>query len=190
MIRSFLAFELPIDIKRAVKLVSGEVGRSLPDLRRVKVDNIHLTVVFIGNIREEDLPPIQLAVERACLRFGPFDVSVSGIGVFPNIRRPRVLWLGLDGEIERLSFLKDELHKQLKPFGLKEEKRRFRPHLTLARFRKPEKGGTDLESILERHKDLSGPVDQIDELILFKSDLRPDGAHYTKLKSWVLRGER
>ncbi|MFC1867433.1 RNA 2',3'-cyclic phosphodiesterase [Thermodesulfobacteriota bacterium] len=190
MIRSFLAFELPNDIKRTVKQVSEEIRRSTLDVRRVKVDNIHLTVVFIGNIRAEDLSVIQVAIEKACFRFGPFDISAIGIGAFPNTRRPRVLWLGLDGEIKRLSSLKDELHKQLKPFGLKEEKRSFKPHLTLARFRKLRKGGKELDDIIRRYKDLNGPVNHIDELILFKSELRPEGAKYTKLKSWLLTGER
>ena len=98
-IRSFLAFEIPPDMKEAITGVLEEIRRSNLDIRWVKVDNIHLTVVFIGSIREEDLPEIRAAVGPVCSRYGPFDISLKGPGFFPNARRPRVIWIGLDGDL-------------------------------------------------------------------------------------------
>lgn len=187
VIRSFLAFKLPPDIKREVQLILEDVRRSDLNAKWVKVDNIHLTVVFMGDIREEDVPAIREEIKGASLGSGPFNISLKGMGVFPNARRPRVLWLGLDGEIERISSLRDRLQEQLQPFGIKKEKRPFRPHLTLGRFRKPGRGGSRLGDIISQYKDLEGPICPLEELILFKSELRSQGAIYTKLDSWIFK---
>jgi 2'-5' RNA ligase len=185
-IRSFLAFELPPGIKDMVTRVSEEVMRSSLNVRWVNVDNIHLTVVFMGNIRSEDIPEMGEAIAEVCSGFGPFDISLKGLGVFPNARRPRVLWLGLNGDIEKMASLRDRLQEMLRPFGIKEEKRTFKPHLTLGRFRTPGKMAPGLEDIIARYKGLESPICRMGELILFMSELKPGGAEYTKIKSWPL----
>ncbi len=190
MIRSFLAFELPLDIKRGVHRVLADIRGSIRNVRWVDADNIHLTVVFMGNIFEDLIPSINEAVEKVCLRYGSFEVSLSGLGAFPNSKRPRVIWLGLQGNTERMSIFKNSLHKQIKPFGIKEEKRPFKPHLTLGRFRNPTPGDSSLDNFIAKYKDLSSAECRMDELIFFKSDLKPGGAVYTKLKSWPLSGQR
>ncbi len=189
-IRSFLAFELPWDIKNIVARVSGELRNSPLDVRWVKVDNIHLTVVFMGTIQMKDLKAIGDEVQKVCLKHGSFDVLLKGMGVFPNRRNPRILWLGLDGDLERMSYFRDALQKNLTSFGIKEEKRSFKPHLTLGRFRKSNKKGSQLDELQLNYKDLMSPVCSLKELILFKSDLKPAGAVYSKLESWPLLGER
>lgn len=191
-IRSFLAFELPPDMKRIVSHISGEIGKSTLDVRRVKVENIHLTMVFMGNMKEEDIDPIGDEVQKVCLRYRPFDVSLKDVGCFPDRRNPRVLWLGFHGDTERMSGFRDELQRQLKHFGIKEEKRRFTPHLTLGRFRKAYKRDPLLDELLLTltRKNVTSPVCALDALILFKSALRPGGAEYTRLGSYPLRGEQ
>ena len=187
-IRSFLAFELPHGIKDMVTKVSEEVMMSSLNVRWVKVDNIHLTVVFMGSIRSEDIPEMGEAIAEVCGGFGPFDISLKGLGVFPNSRRPRVLWLGLYGDLERMASLRDKLQEMLRPFGIKEEKRALRPHLTLGRFRTPGKRAPGLEDIIAQYEGLESPVCRMDELILFKSELKSRGAEYIKLRSWPLTG--
>lgn len=187
-IRSFLAFELPVDIKRIVARVSGEIRNSIRDVRWIKVDNIHLTVAFLGNIQTEEITAVGDAVREVCLGFGPFNISLKGIGVFPNSRNPRVLWIGLDGDSKRMSHFRDALQKQLKPFGVKEEKRKFNPHLTLGRARK-RKMDFHLDDITSRYNNVISPVCTIHELIFFKSDLKPGGAVYTKLESFGLTND-
>lgn len=189
-IRSFLAFELPVDIKRIIMAVSEDV-RQLPlNVRWVNVTNIHLTIVFMGNVQEEQIKPIQDTVKDVCQGYGPFSIAVKGIGVFGSRRNPRVLWIGLDGAIDRMGYFRDDLQKGLKPFGIKEEKRRFKPHLTLGRFRKGAITGAHLDDLLSKYPDLTSPECTIEELILFKSDLKPGGAVYSKLNGWPLTGKR
>lgn len=189
-IRSFLAFELPLEIKNTVARVSGELRQSSLNARWVKVDNIHLTVVFMGNIETEDIPAIARGVQEVCQTFGPFDLSLKGIGCFPSRRNPRVLWLGLDGDLEPMSEFRDALQEHLTGFGIKEEKRKFKPHLTLGRFRKPKRMDFKEDQLLSKYEDLSSSVYSLKELILFKSDLKPTGAVYTKVEAWPLTGDR
>jgi 2'-5' RNA ligase len=188
--RSFLAFELPLEIKNVVARVSEELRQSTLNARWVKVDNIHLTVVFMGNIETEDIPAIAGGVKEVCQAFGAFDLSLKGIGCFPNRRNPRVLWLGLDGDLEPMSEFRDALQGHLTDFGIKEEKRKFKPHLTLGRFRKPKKMDSKEDQLLSKYEDISSSVCSLKELILFKSDLKPTGAVYTKVEAWPLKGDR
>jgi 2'-5' RNA ligase len=189
-IRSFLAFELPVEIKKTVSLVSGKMRESRLDVRWVRLNRIHLTVVFLGNVLEENLERIATQVGRACKLYGKVDVRLNGAGVFPNRRRPNVLWLGLAGDVERLGRLRDDLQTPLASFGVKLERRAFKPHLTLGRFRRGGKPGPDLDALLEEHRDLESPWGTLSELVLFKSDLKSSGAVYTKLNAWPLTGER
>ena len=189
MIRSFLAFELLPDMKKIVNRVSDRLRVSTIKARWVRKDNIHLTIVFLGDIHEDQVPLISQAIKKVCSRYGPFHVSLKGLGAFPNTRRPRVIWLGLGGDLEQMSFFKKALEKHLKPFGVKEEKRSFKPHLTLGRFRKPYSGDSELDNFVARYKDLSSSECLLEKLVLFKSDLKPSGAEYIKLESWPLLGK-
>ena len=189
-IRSFLAFELPVDIKKIIKAVSDD-ARELPlNVRWVNVSDIHLTIVFMGDIQEEQIKPIQDIIKDVCHGYGPFSIAIKGIGFFGSRRNPRVLWIGLDGAIDRMACFKDDLQKGMKPFGIKEEKRRFKPHLTLGRFRKDARTGSHLDDLLSRYHDLKSPDGIIEELVLFKSDLQPGGAVYSRLNGWPLIGKR
>jgi len=185
-IRSFLAFELPEEFKRLISRTSGEMKKSSLDIRWVKVGNIHLTVIFIGDMATEHLDPMGKSISEVCQEHDPLNIAINGAGVFSSRRNPRVLWIGLDGEIDRMAAFRDALQKKLKPYGIKKEKRPFNPHLTLGRFRKGAKSGVHLDNLLLAYKDLTGPACTLRELALFKSDLKPGGAVYTKLNAWPL----
>ena len=187
-IRSFLAFELPPDIMGVISHASGDMKNTPLNLRWVKPGNIHLTMVFMGNVPRENLKPIEQAAADVCRRYGPFKVFLDGTGVFGSRRNPRVLWARLNGDLERMSRFRDELQKDLEPFGIKQERRRFKPHLTFGRFRKGAKTGSDLDELLSRYQDLASPTCPLKELVLFKSDLKPAGAVYTRLNAWPLTG--
>ena len=187
-IRSFLAFELPEEFKKIVSRASGEMKKSPLNVRWVKVGNIHLTVVFIGDMATEQLDPMGKNISEVCQEHAPFNIAINGAGVFSSRRNPRVLWIGLDGDIDRMAAFRDALQNKLKPFGIKEEKRLFNPHLTLGRFRKGAESGVHLEDLLLKYKDLASPERALRELALFKSDLKPGGVVYTKLNAWPLDG--
>lgn len=185
-IRSFLAFELPGDIKNEVARISSGAKNTGLDAGWVKPGNIHLTMVFMGDMAERNMVDIISSTGNALKDIAPFEISLSGMGVFPDIRRPRVLWLGLKGDLERLSTLRDRLQAPLEPFGVEQEKRPFTPHLTLARFKRAVKDAALLKNVIEKYSDITGPEGRLDELILFKSDLRQGGSVYTKIHAWPL----
>ena len=185
-IRSFLAFELPDDIKSILTRVSGEIRESSLDVRWVRPESIHLTVIFMGDVQSEQIPSMGASLGAVCANHVPFTISLRPMGCFPNSRNPRVIWLGIDGDLERMSRFRDDLQRILSPFGIKEEERAFRPHLTLGRFKKPAKRQTEMEQMLAKYSELSSPARILKELFLFRSDLKPDGAVYTKMLSWRL----
>lgn len=189
-IRSFLAFELPPEIREKIGEVSTELQKLTLPIRWVKVTNIHLTMIFLGYVDEDKIDDIKEKVNLVVQRFSIFQTRLNGIGVFPNWRKPRVIWIDLGGEIERLSTLREELQTGLKVLGFKPEKRPFAPHLTIGRFKGLLDRDEELKSILDRYHDLSGDLQYLNELVLFKSDLKPDGPVYTKMATWQLRVEK
>ena len=187
-IRLFLAFELPEEIREIIDEVSKEAGRLAPEVRLVRVENIHLTVVFLGSVEESVVPRVE---EVACLACGgshPFDVSLHGLGFFGDIRNPRVLWVGMNGDIKGMSCLRNDLQKGLAPFGVKKETRPFTPHLTLGRFRKEARSIKHLKGMLDQYRELTSPVGTLNKLTLFRSDLTRNGAVYTRINRWSLGG--
>jgi 2'-5' RNA ligase len=187
-IRSFLAFEQPAEIRDILVQVSAVLRKSRLDARWVKPENIHLTIHFLGNIRSESVQAMEEPIQKLCLTYAPFHISLRGMGCFPHSRNPRVLWIGLEGDLERMGRLRDSLQDRMRAFGVKEEKRPFKPHLTLGRFRSANRAHRELEDILAEYRDLTGPVSTLSKLVLFRSDLAPGGAVYTRLKSWPLTG--
>lgn len=187
-IRSFLAFEQPPEIRETLVRVSAELRKGGLDVRWVKPENIHLTVHFLGNVRDEDLETLEGPLQKLCLTYGPFPISLKGMGCFPNNRNPRVIWIGLEGDLERMSRFRDALQAALKPLEFRVEDRAFRPHLTLGRFRGGARGG-ELDRTLDRYRELASPASVLRELILFRSDLRPTGSVYTRLRAWPLTGK-
>ena len=187
-IRSFLAFELPLEVEAVVTRVSDELKQSSLDAKWVKPGNIHLTVVFMGDIETDEIPAIKEEVGKVCLTYGAFDISLKGLCCFPHTRKPRVIWVGLDGDLERMSLFRDALQERIIPFGIKEEKRRFKPHLTLGRFRKPKRTSSEELELLSRYGDVTSSAHSLTELVLFRSELKPGGARYTRLGVWPLSG--
>ena len=188
-IRSFLAFELPEEIRNILRLVLDDVRKIPLDIRLVKVYNIHLTVVFLGNITTKNLNRLHKIVKKVCHGYGPFNISLKGAGIFGGRRNPKVLWVGLTGDIEMMSHFRDTLQRQLNPFGVKPEKRRFKPHLTIGRFRKSTSIDARLDKLLSGYESLTSQECTLGKLVLFKSNLTPSGAVYTSLNSYHLEGE-
>ncbi len=187
-IRSFLAFDKPDIIRSTLEEVSGDLSRSDLDVRWVKIESIHLTIVFLGSVPAEDLEAMHHPLAETCAEFAPFSISLKGLGCFPHTRNPKVIWVGIEGDTERMARFRDRLQARLVQFGIREEKRPFRPHLTLGRFNRFRKMDRELERYLEKYRDLAGPLCSLGELVLFKSELRRGGSIYTPLKSWPLTG--
>ena len=179
-VRAFIAIEmhpLVMDIIRRSQqmLRSGDIH-----LRWVRPENIHLTLRFLGDISTDAIDGIRYALEQAAANTPSFFLRVKGAGVFPSPARPRVVWLGLDGQLHLLEELYGRLSTLLSEQGISLENRPFRGHLTIGRAR----GRLDAERLKSRLAELraieSRPF-QADRLCLFKSDLTPRGAIYTPL---------
>jgi len=181
LIRSFLAIEIPRTILKKIEEVQDDLKSSRADVRWVNPEKIHLTLKFFGNIDESRIDPIVKSIERPTQTISPFSLKVRGVGAFPHLKNPRVIWMGLvDGKEVLVSFQK-QLEKELEKIGFEPEERAFHPHLTLGRM-KSSKGREELAGRMERHKEEEFGNFQVERVVLFKSDLKPTGPIYTPLR--------
>ncbi len=180
-IRAFLAIEPPKDILRKISDIQDRLKKLFPmDIRWVKPEGMHLTLKFLGDVPEKDALNISSASGEASSAVGPLAFSVSGLGVFPDIRRPRVVYLEIKGDTDKLESFQKRLESVLAGIGFPEEQRPFRAHLTLGRV-KSAKGVSELAKEMEKGNTYTAGEFTATELCLFKSDLTPHGAVYTKL---------
>ena len=180
MIRSFIAIEIPEETKAMIADVQQELKKSGAGVRWVKPGSMHLTLKFLGNIRPEQVDDIAAAVAQEVRSESVLTLQAEGLGGFPSQRKPRVIWVGLEGEVQRLSRIQARVEIGLEPFGFAREKRPFRPHLTIGRV----KDRRRLQHLVDAMSALELPQFNsfdADEIILYKSDLRPTGAIYTRL---------
>ena len=148
-----------------------------PDVRWTRPDNIHLTLKFLGDIEEGKADIIAERIEAICKGRLAFKLSVSGTGVFPNSRSPRVLWAGIELNDEIIAFQKG-IEEAMASLGFEPEKRRFSPHLTLGRFRSSRAKQALLDKLDSARENIFGIMD-VNSVLLMRSDLGPGGAKYT-----------
>jgi len=179
-IRSFVAIEIPGEVKTFLSDMSRRLKGFGGDVRWTRPEGIHITLKFLGNINPDLVGDLRDALTPVCARQMPFALSVLGTGGFPDMRRPRVLWAGLNDPDQALVPLAAQVDSALEPLGIAREKRPFNPHLTLARF-KSLKRSSDLIQAVTRMAGIEGPAFTAHEATLFQSILRPTGAEYTAL---------
>lgn len=180
-LRSFLALDTPDEIRKEIGTAQDRLKRIIQgDIRWVRPEGVHLTLKFFGNISGSDAANISDAVGRAAAGIRPFALAIGGVGAFPDPHRPRVLYLGMTGDVERLVAFQKGLEQALSMIGFPREERPFRPHLTLGRIRNP-RGLIGLAGVLEKEESYAAGQFTASGLGLFKSDLTPRGAIYTRL---------
>jgi 2'-5' RNA ligase len=180
-IRSFLAVDPPREIIDAIGMIQDRLRKNIQgDIRWVRPQGIHLTLKFFGTIAESDVANISRVVEDTTSTIAPFTLGIKRVGAFPDVKRPRVLWLGMDGDVDILIRLQKEVDAELHKYGFEKEDRPFRPHLTLARIKDP-RGLIGLAKIMEKRENYEAGSFSAAGLNLFKSELTPKGAVYTKL---------
>ncbi|MCY4612850.1 MAG: RNA 2',3'-cyclic phosphodiesterase [Nitrospira sp.] len=181
-LRTFLAIDLPSTLQSAIGENIRPVQRELPGLSWSKHENLHLNLKFLGDTAESQVDRIRLVVEPAISHVSPFVIACEGFGVFPNDRSPRVLWIGLGGDLDSLAALAECIDRAVVPLGFPQEDRPFRPHLTVGRVKKDHREVGRVMSTLDVFTAPfpcgSLPVERVS---LFKSDLRQTGPIYTKL---------
>jgi RNA 2',3'-cyclic 3'-phosphodiesterase len=190
-LRCFVAVELDPRTRAELARLQDVLRRatSLP-AKWVAPEGIHLTLCFLGEISQERVVPTGQAIAATCAEFGPFELELAGLGVFPNPQRPQVLWVGLNGQTAELARLQKALEARLIPMGYHPENRPFSPHLTLARLR-PEilpAACQELAAALSRTPVPPGRKISVTAVSLIKSTLTPAGAIYTRLSTARLGG--
>ena len=189
MLRAFVAVELDASLRQALAQVQATLRYQLqltvgPDVRIqwVKPESIHLTLKFLGDIPEEQASDIQAALVRVVGGHSRFTVDVEGLGVFPDVRAPRVVWVGLTDHVDTLTRLAADVETGLAALGFPPEARPFNPHLTLARIKERSRDvGQALSTGGVLTQDARLGALPVAALSLMKSDLQPSGSVYTQL---------
>jgi 2'-5' RNA ligase len=189
-VRCFVAIELPEEVKAGLRDIQAKLrsGSQAP-VKWVDPYGVHLTLKFLGGVDGDKIAPISAAMAEAAEGVSPFSLKVEGLGAFPNLRRVQVVWVGVSGEVDKLASLQQRIENNLVRLGFAPEKRRFAPHLTLARVR-------DQASPAEREglgQLIAGTGFEVSysfpvaEVSLMKSQLTREGALYSRLSAAALK---
>ena len=187
-IRVFLAIELDPLIQDAFDRFQDQAGSILP-VKWVSPQSIHLTIKFIGDIDQQQVPIIQEELQEIAQTTQPFRLTIKGLGGFPSLHRPRIFWAGVSGEVDHLEVFVACVETAMNTLGYIQEERPYHPHLTLSRIKSNSREiGRMLEtSDLLKQEWVFGEL-LVDRLCLFQSQLTPNGARYSKLWDLPFQG--
>lgn len=183
MIRAFIAVNLAPVIIEEIAKVQFALQTVKGDIRWTRVEGWHLTLKFLGDIAPAQVAPILQTLQKALQAQPPLRVVAQGLGAFPNLKRPRVVWAGIQGvELQTLS---EKIETALMPLDFPSEEREFTPHLTLGRVRSL-RGWEQVMTVMKEHDHTCFGESEVNQVTLYQSDLRPDGAVYRPLGSIAL----
>ena len=192
-VRLFVAVPLPESVLEQLADVRYRLQGKVPPgtVRWVSSDGIHLTLKFLGDTPRDKIPTVKEALSVVGRNALPCTLVAQGLGCFPNLRRPRVLWVGVTEPTGRLELLQKAIEEAMTSLGYKPERHSFTPHLTLGRVRRA--SGRDQRQIADAVRDTTvGELAEFsaDGFELIRSDLKPGGAEYTTLETFFLLGDR
>jgi 2'-5' RNA ligase len=179
-VRTFVAVDISPAVKTQIGQIIGQLRPIGSMIRWVRPEGLHLTLKFLGEISREQLATVYQAVERGMAGISPFSYALAELGGFPNLRRPRVIWIGVPRGKELLRKLQERIEAQLTGCGFPKEKRGFSPHLTIGRV----KSLRGIQPLLERLPSIvfeSGEI-PVTAVKVMRSELKPTGAEYSPLK--------
>ncbi len=179
--RLFVAIDISSDVRTKLRELQRELKDALPGARWVALDNIHLTLRFLGEASEEKLPGLGNTLRGVCAGHEALHLEHRGLGCFPSARRPRVLWVGL-GRVPGLLELYKAVEEAVRDEGFETETRPFRPHLTVARFRERSNAGP----VVAEHRDRPFGETSTGEVVLYQSRPGTGGARYDALERFAL----
>jgi len=186
-IRSFIALEIPKNIISQIRQVQNDIKAYDFKAHDIKIrwsrpENIHLTLSFLGDIDESQILMAKNAIKVSSTQYTPLNLSAKRVGVFPNMKRPKVLWIGLGGQIDILSAIQKKLNQNLERSGFNIEKRPFKGHLTIGRIKGGKLPGL-FGDVINQYNDFKTENFICREVVLFNSDLKPTGPVYNRLFS-------
>jgi 2'-5' RNA ligase len=178
--RLFIAIEIPDEVKKELTAVQQRLKGPGVEASWPRPEGIHLTLKFLGETPESRIPEIMNGIREAARETGPFRLEVRGVGTFPNPKNARVVWVGLSGDVEKLSRIQASVEEAITGIGFERDERAFTPHLTLGRVKYIRSRDRWLKT-LEEVKDASLPGFDVTAVSLMKSELKPSGAVYTEM---------
>jgi 2'-5' RNA ligase len=185
-IRSFIAIELPSDIRSKLDELQKELKQNkLQQIKWANPSGIHLTLKFLGNIDAGDIDKITGAIRESCRGYKKFTLELAELGVFPNYKRPRVIWLGVGGQMDILLKLQRQIDDKLELIGFPREKRPFSPHITLGRVRDSITSNEQEQygGVIQNKKYNERHIISVSSVNLMRSQLQPTGAIYSEISS-------
>jgi 2'-5' RNA ligase len=182
--RCFIAIDISGNIKDAIAGVIEKCRLNSKGVRWVPAENVHLTLKFLGDVKEDLIPEIKNGLAPICMRHDVFNINIRGAGAFPNFKYPGVLWMGID-ESEELKRIYEDIEESMSELGFEKEDRKFSPHLTIGRV-KDRKGVEPAIKELYTFKDTFFGSIEVNEVLLMKSVLKPTGAEYSKIAGFKL----
>ena len=190
LIRAFIAVELPAELKSELAELEGQLKKNSPlVVKWVDPNNIHITLKFLGEISEDSIEELMLAIEESTQGIQPFKLEVREVGAFPNLERAQVLWVGVKGELDKITKLQKRIESNTEQLGFPRESRGFSPHLTLGRVRdeaRPNERQRLGKLLADTSFSALHNVD-VNAVNLMKSQLTPTGPIYTCLGSVKLK---
>jgi RNA 2',3'-cyclic 3'-phosphodiesterase len=186
IIRSFIAIELPEALKADLTQLISSLKTNRQDwIKWVNPDSTHLTLKFLGDIATDKIEEILMAVKESVQGIPPFSLQINRMGVFPDLKKIQVIWVGLTGDLEALKTLQQNIENNLEILGYPVEGRKFTPHLTLGRVRYaiPSAEQPKFTEQISKTRFESTHRIEVNSVNLIKSQLTPRGAIYTKIGS-------
>ncbi len=185
--RTFVAVDIPEEVRAALDALVARLRPVSRAVRWTRIEGVHLTLKFIGEVQPENVEAI--AASLAQIRFPHrIEMKFRGVGCFPNERRPSVFWAGVEAGAE-LGALAAAVEASLEPLGIAKEKRAFSPHLTLARFKSIDGSGLNrLREAITAVGPLEFGAGIAKDFHLYQSILKPGGAEYTRLATFLFAG--
>ena len=182
--RTFLCFPVPLEVKSKKNMLYSTLEGSPAQINWVKNDNLHLTLKFIGYTTESQIPKIISILSKITIKYKPFQLVINSTGCFPTKERPRTLFLGIEGRLNVLSDLFQNIENEFEKIDIEKDRNVFFPHITLARIKYPQPHTPNIDLFLKSSYD---PIDlSLDRVQFFSSELLPSGAIYTLLKTFPL----
>ena len=182
-LRAFLAIDIDEDLKAKINKVIKEFKQIDANIKYVDLENLHLTLKFFGDIDTEGIDLLSSKISNVVNDFDSFKIKIKGCGAFPNTKRIKVIWLGLEDD-EIVKKLHDELDKEFVKLGFDKDKK-FSSHLTIGRM-KSAKGKNKVKSTIEEFEEVDIGEMSVDKIILKKSTLTPQGPIYEDLEIFEL----
>jgi 2'-5' RNA ligase len=187
-LRTFVAIELSDAVRTAIRRLIGELSQSRAKVKWVDPGAAHLTVKFLGNVEERQIHEVCGATSECVRQLPVFRLECSGVGAFPQLSRPRIIWIGIQDPEGVLAEMHSRLEGALAGLGFPAEPRQFRPHVTLGRLQAGGRGHEDLISLIQQRGDARAGSLDVAELVVFSSELTPTGPKYIPLTRCPLAG--